>query len=286
MTAMNHAWMTAAALTGLLAISSPQASRALAGGEGDAKAQANLLIFGYTSTNTLIAFEDDRPDLATSIGSVLGLTGDTALVGIDYRPANGTLYGLGNAGGVYTIDTATAVATFRSQLDVALSGASFGVDFNPTVDRLRVVSDNGQNLRVNVDTGATTVDSSLNYAGPAVLGIVGSAYTNNDADPATATTLYDVDSVLDQVAIQAPPNNGSLNATGSLTVDAGGQAGFDIYSRFANGVVVEASAFAALQVGGESRLYRMRLVTGRAILRGAFQSQHQVIGLAIPPDQP
>jgi hypothetical protein len=46
-------------------------------------------------------------------------------------------------------------------MDVPLDGTFFGVDFNPTVDRLRVISDTGQNLRVNVDTGAEFRDTSL-----------------------------------------------------------------------------------------------------------------------------
>ena len=70
----------------------------------------------------------------------------------------GDLYGLGNAGGVYVVNAHNAKASLVSRLDVALEGTSFGVDFNPTVDRLRVISDTGQNLRANVDTGATLVD--------------------------------------------------------------------------------------------------------------------------------
>jgi hypothetical protein len=244
-----------------------------------------LRIFGYTAAGKLIRFEDDKPLFAWTVGTVSGLAGDTALVGIDYRPADGKLYGLGNAGGVYTINTFNAVATFKSQLDVALSGTSFGVDFNPTVDRLRVVSDNGQNLRVNVDTGATTTDTALNYTGPAALGIAGAAYTNNDADPNTATTLYDIDTMLDQAAIQAPPNSGTLNPTGKLLVDTTQDVGFDIYSRMDNGNIVETLGFAALRVGTRSRLYRIDLFTGKARLRGSFASHHHVVGLAIPLNQ-
>ena len=74
---------------------------------------------------------------------------------------------------------------------MALSGTSFGVDFNPAADRLRIVSDTGQNLRHNVNAGGVTVtDAPLNYAGVTASGIVGSAYTNNDLDALTATTLY------------------------------------------------------------------------------------------------
>ena len=173
-----------------------------------------------------------------TIGSVTGLDQDTSLVGIDYRPANDVLYGVGNAGGVYTIDAddgrrrrSSAGSTSRCR------APSFGVDFNPTVDRLRIVSDTGQNLRVNVDDGTTTVDGTLNIPGATpvnpALGVTAVAYTNNDADPNTATTLFDIDTTNDNAVIQAPPNAGSLSPTGKLGVDAAGAVGFDIYSQLA-----------------------------------------------------
>ena len=128
---------------------------------------------------------------------------------------------MANAGGVYTLDPKSAAASLVNRLTVPLSGNRFGVDFNPAADRMRIVSDNGQNLRHNVDAGGVTLaDAALNYApGTAASGVTGSAYTNNDASDTTATTLYALDSTQDQIAIQSPPNNGSLVATGKLTVD-------------------------------------------------------------------
>ena len=168
---------------------------------------------------------------------------------------------------MYSIDSTSGSATKKSQLSVTLTGTSFGVDFNPTVDRLRITSDTGQNLRANVDTGATLVDTTLNYtAGTPASGIVGSAYTNNDADPNTATTLYDIDSTLDQVAIQAPPNAGSLNPTGKLGVDTGSAAEIDIYSTIRNGTTVDVMGYAALTVGGRSGFYS--IARDRGVLRG------------------
>jgi len=181
----------------------------------------------------------------------------------------------------------TARATFRSQLSVALAGGSFGVDFNPAVDRLRIISDTGQNLRANVDTGATLVDGTLTYSTPAspAIGVTGAAYTNNDADPNTATTLYDVDSTMDQVAIQSPANTGTLSATGKLTVDTNTTVGFDIYSTIRNNTTVDIQGFASLRVGGATRFYKITLFTGKASLRGTFRTQDQVIGIAIPLNQ-
>ena len=105
-------------------------------------------------------------------------------------------------------------------------------------------------------------------AGTPATGVVAAAYTNNDADPNTATTLFDVDASLDQLAIQAPPNNGSLNPTGKLGVDVSSPAGADIYSRVKNGTTVQNTAFAALGVGGRSAFFGVDVLTGRCVPEG------------------
>ena len=267
------------------------------GGYGDRK----LEVVGLTQEGKLIRFDEDRPWKAREVGKVRGLKGDTRLVGIDYRPATGNdgsrgvLYGVGEAGGVYTVDDRSGWAMKRSQLSVPLEGKSFGVDFNPVVDRLRIVSDTGQNLRDNVDAdNDTLVDGRLTYpaAPPAqpmptpAMGVAGAAYTNNDADPSTGTTLFDLDAMLDQTVIQAPANAGLLSATGKLGVDAGTAVGADIYSTIRGGTTVDVRGFATLSAGGgKSRLYRLDLLQGRAVNRGEFSSRHQVTGIAIPLNQ-
>ena len=95
--------------------------------------------------------------------------------------------------------TGAATALGTAPFSPALSGSAFGFDFNPTVDRIRIVSDTGQNLRAHPDTGAVVaVDGSLRYAITDVAAghdpdVVGAAYTNPDIDPATGTTLFDLD---------------------------------------------------------------------------------------------
>lgn len=242
------------------------------------RANRSLAIIGLTDAGTLICVDARDASRSTLIGTVTGLTVDATLVGIDYRPATGALYGLGDQGGIYTIDASTAAATFVVRMNVALSGASFGIDFNPVVDRLRVVSDTQQNLRVDVTTGATLTDLPL--SGP---GVAGAGYTNNDADPNTATTLYDIDATTDQVAIQAPPNNGNLNPTGKLGVDTSSVVGFDVYSRLQGGTTLDVQAFASLTVGGTPGLYAVNLVTGKAQPRGTFHDT--VVDIAIPLNQ-
>ncbi|HEU4931534.1 MAG TPA: DUF4394 domain-containing protein [Pyrinomonadaceae bacterium] len=243
----------------------------------------NLEVVGLTSDQRLICFDEKRPEDSTTIGRIFGLVTDSNLVGIDFRPANGVLYALGNAGGIYTLSLDTAEATLRSRLNVALAGSFFGVDFNPTVDRLRIISDLGQNLRANVENGATTPDDPINYtSGTPTIGVTAVAYTNNDSDPNTATTLFDIDSTLDQVAIQAPPNAGTLNPTGKLNVNTTADVGFDIYSFVRNGSTVDVRGLATLVTGGQAGLYQISLFTGKATLSGKFSSQDVVIDIAIP----
>ena len=263
---------------------------ALANGSGPSCASGNrdgksLRIVGLTSEGALVCFNEHAPRGALALGYVNGLVDDTSLVGIDFRVQDGLLYGVGNAGGVYTVDTSSGFATLINRLTVPLAGDSFGVDFNPAADRLRIVSNGGQNLRHNVTTGGTTLeDATLNYtAGTAALGIAGAAYTNNDLDPATATTLFDLDSNLDQISVQSPPNNGSLAATGKLNVDASAVAGFDIYSKLQKGVTQSNRAFAAWSVGGIPAFYRINLLTGNAEFIGTFRQP--VVDIAVPLSQ-
>ena len=252
----------------------------------------NLLIIGLTTDQRLVCFSESFGRV-NNIGAVTGLSGDSALIGIDYRVQDGKLYGVGNAGGVYTISTDDGLATLVNNLSIALNGTSFGVDFNPAADRLRIISDTGLNLRHNVNPGGVTInDGVLTYTAPpatpvAAVGVTAAAYTNNDLNTNTATTLFDIDTTLDQVSIQSPANNGILVATGKLGIDAADSAGFDIYSTLdGNGATVAVRGFAALASGGASRFYSVSILTGRATPIAAFPASNQVVDLAIPLNQP
>ncbi|MFH8419926.1 DUF4394 domain-containing protein [Streptomyces sp. NPDC018038] len=247
-----------------------------------------LISVGLTADQRLFGFDVRNPADTWSLGKVSGLRGDNKLVGIDFRVQNGKLYGVGDKGGVYTVDS-DAKAVKVSQLTVALQGRSFGVDFNPAANRLRVISDTGQNLRHNIDDPAapntTTVDGTLtNPTMPpsTALGVTGAAYTNNDLDAATATTLFDIDTTNDRVSLQSPANAGTLAPTGNLGVNAGPSAGFDIYYQASEG---SNRGFAALSTGGKQRFYKVDLLTGRATLVGDFPAARQIVDLALPLNQ-
>ncbi|GJF33791.1 hypothetical protein KNE206_64910 [Kitasatospora sp. NE20-6] len=262
----------------------------------DGTVRDGLRSVGLTDDQRLVAFPVVHPDQARTIGAVDGLQGDTRLVGIDYRVQNGMLYGVGDQGGIYTIDDTSGCSTKVSQLSVALQGTYFGVDFNPAANRLRIVSDTGQNLRHNIDdpngtpaAGTTAVDGML--SNPAVppattpttaTGITGSAYTNNDLDAATATTLFALDTANDRISLQSPANAGTLAPTGRLGVDAGPDAGFDVHYSASRG---SNHGYAALGVDGQRSFYRVDVLTGRAVALGTFGADDQVVDIAVPLGQ-
>ncbi len=259
---------------------------------GWSSAGKSLSSVGLTTDQRLVGFDVRTPGDTWDLGRISGLSGDRKLVGIDFRVQNGKLYGVGNAGGIYTINR-SAKATKVSRLTVELDGKNFGVDFNPPANRLRVISDTGQNLRHNIDDPAaprtTTVDGMLTNPAtppsterPTALGVTGAAYTNNDLNAATATTLFDIDTVNDGVSLQSPANAGTLAPTGNLGVDAGPSAGFDIYYNRETG---DNKGFAALKTSGKYRFYSVNILNGRADNLGTFPSQRQVFDIALPLDQ-
>ncbi|MFD4027232.1 DUF4394 domain-containing protein [Streptomyces sp. NPDC058576] len=272
-----------------VAVAAALSAPALASADGrdmNHRGHRALTAVGLTADQRLVEFRVDRPAGTTNIGRVSGLRGDTKVVGIDFRVQNAKLYGIGDQGGVYTLNTTNARATKVSQLTVALAGRQFGVDFNPAANRLRVISDTGQNLRHNIDDSAaplgTTTDGTLtNPTMPptTATGVTGAAYTNNDLNTATATTLFDIDAMADRVSLQSPANAGTLAPTGNLGVNAGPDAGFDIYFSPKHGTN---RGFATLNTAGAARLFEVDVLTGAARDLGAFPQRRQVTDLALP----
>jgi hypothetical protein len=215
--------------------------------------------YAVGASNSLVIFNPQTPT-NTVAKPITGLESNESVVGIDFRPVNGQLYAVGSHSRLYTLNTSSGAATFVASLSVPLSGASFGVDFNPVVDRLRILSNAGQNLRVNPADGATIVDGALNPGTPAV---TAAAYTNNFAGT-TTTMLFAIDVNSDQLLLQNPPNNGTLTEIGSLhDVNADAFTGFDIGGT--SGI-----PYALLTTGNSTKLYRINTSTGTATSIGDF----------------
>ena len=254
-----------------------------------------------TASNKLLKFNAGIPGRILTTLNITGLQNGETLLGIDYRVAKDQLYALGSSGRLYTINEDTAVASIVGMpFAVTLEGTQFGFDFNPTVDRIRVVSNTGQNLRLHPDTGAVVdsnpalegvqTDSKLTYAaGDTSFGkspiAVGAAYSYNKADP-KITTNFALDAATGALVTQGSregvmpavsPNTGQFFTVGSLGMSFT-TAAFDIQ-------VLSDVAFAALNSDGSaaSRWVTIDLKTGVAKSLGTVGGGERVVGIAMEP---
>ena len=266
---------------------------------GAARAEKAVAI---TAGHQLIKFNAGQPQKILSSVAVKGLAAGEVILGIDYRVSKDTLYALGSSGRLYTLneDTAQLTPVGTSNFAVKLDGTMFGFDFNPTVDRIRVISNTAQNLRLHPDTGGVVdsnpnvdgvqIDGPLTYAaGDANFGkkpgIVGAAYSYNKADP-KITTNYALDAATGSLVTQGSregttpavsPNTGQLFTVGKLGVNFEDSA-FDIQA-------LSDVAFAALN-GKElkgTRLYTIDVKTGAAQFIGTIGVNEGIRAMALEP---
>jgi hypothetical protein len=246
-------------------------------------AAAGIAFTSVASAASLVALVDGSSIVLVDpqtwkASPAVAIEGASNLVGIDVRPADGMLYGLTKSGSIVTIDPTSGKAMEKSKLSETLeSSKAVTVDFNPAADRLRVITTDGTNLRVNVDDGKATVDGMLKYAeadmhkGEAP-NIVAGAYTNSmNGKKPEATALYDIDATISGLIKQAPPNDGVLNAVGKLGVTVSAPVAFNI-------VAMGGTNTGWLVTGG--KLHQVDLETGKAKEIGALDVSGAITDIA------
>lgn len=234
----------------------------------------NLTVLG--EGNMLYYFEDGNINLPAMTKSIVGLASGEMMISVDYRPATGQLYGLSSSSRLYLINENSGAATplGATPFSPAIDGVGASIDFNPTVDRIRLVSQNGQNLRLHPETGAVVaVDGRINGGmNPVISGV---AYTNS-VSGATSTVLFDIDIAQDKLYMQVPPNDGGLQEVGSLGEDFDGATDFDISPDNEFALAVSRNA-------NQSRLFLIDLATGTATWVGRFNEDVLSIALKTNP---
>jgi hypothetical protein len=231
-------------------------------------------IFALTSEATprVLSVDSANPGAIAATVTPSGLLSGDVLQSIDVRPATGDLLALtvnGTTARIYRLDPVTGVASAPVTLAAdpsdlsnpytSLSGTA-KIDVNPVPDRVRVVTTAGQNLRVNPTSGLVTSDADINPGTPSVAGV---AYTNSFTGSAV-TTLYDYNYTADQLAIQNPPNNGTVVAVGASGIVTAGSADIGL------DVAPSNAAFLSARVGAVYSLYSLNLATGAATAVGAI----------------
>jgi hypothetical protein len=273
-----------------------------------AAAQAERAV-GITGNTRLVSFDTLTPGIA----SVKTLTGfqaaDERVVGLDVRPATGELMAVTVPIGsttaalirTYKLDPATATLTFVGSIPGSIPGAGdrpTGIDFQPLVDRVRVVQSNNENFRISPASGGLAADdTNLTYTAPATGPVTGLAYDRNIAPgpPGTVapagskTTAYGIDTGSSRLVViggvdgagPGGPNGGQVTAIGALgvTVVNGSDAGFDISPT--------GNAFATMSpAAGLSDLYSINLASGAATDIGALPSVVTSLAILAPDNCP
>ena len=230
--------------------------------------------------SSLIRYSTGDPGNATSVD----FNGDDAFLdAIDFRPATGQLYGYRDAtASYYTVDLKTGALTSATAASVGATTNTFllGMDWNPTIDRMRVVTDSTQNIVYNPDSGTAVAVTDLFYAPGDVNEdpvfaplVIDNAYTNN-FNGATTTQQYVLDYGRNALATLAN-NDGTLNTVGTVTLggvelDFDEYAGFDILTLPGS---LQNLAYALLTVNGASGLYSIDLSSGAATAIGVIDSR-------------
>ena len=230
-----------------------------------------VLIYGVDTGNNLIQFDSATPGTTLSTVGISGLGGNS-LLAIDLRVRDGLIYGLTDKKSVVTINPFSGMTSLI--LDVAVTGNSFAFDFNPTNTNLRIVSEDDSNyfVRFNAPPIALVQQANAAYAPAAGLAnpdIVSAAYTFNDNNPATGTTLFVLDSANDVLATLNVAT-GALTKVGDLGVNIGAGTSFDIFG--ANTGFVQA---------GDS-FYGINLASGALSIIG--NTDRRLIGITAVPE--
>lgn len=230
-------------------------------------------LFATDSKDRLLRFSSDDPTNVSVVKNLNGLPAGVDVLGLDMRPRTGQLWILGSDSKLYTATRGGKVSVISPMpFSTPLSGRAFGFDFNPAVDRIRIVSDAEQNLRANPENGNLAMaDKPLNPGDPTV---TAAAYTNSQRATANAmsTTLFVIDGKAGMLYTQMPPNDGTLAGSKMLSTKIPSQLHFDIAG-------AENQAFLTGRRAGSRRteLFTLDVATGKVTVVGRVGSGKAVL---------
>ncbi|HEX5575449.1 MAG TPA: DUF4394 domain-containing protein [Gemmatimonadales bacterium] len=237
-------------------------------------------IYAVDLSNNFELFHSAAPGTVDRKVAITGLPAENRIVGIDFRPADGKLYGVGNDSRVYVLDTLTAVASpiGSTAFTPALAGEHFGMALDPTTDQIRIQSaETGQNLRLDPVTGQAVADDAvLAYVtgdpneteGPSIAATAVSTSSG-------ASTTYGIDWLLDALVMMPDPTDGQVTTIGATGVSTSPCAALDMGD---DGVL-----YATMTIDQLNQLFTMNLSTGAATGLGEINVVASIQSIAVAP---
>jgi hypothetical protein len=233
------------------------------------------MFYGLSPANVIYTYRVGTTTTLVGSAKVGGLRDGELLLAIDVRPATKVLYGVSNMNAIYTINVTSgyAIATLVSDVPFTpgIQGTTLGFDFNPSTDQITLVTNAGQNLKIDPVTGRVV---SVDF--PVKLPITGSAYWG--------ATLFGIDANEAKLYRQ-DPTTGALTLVGPTGLVLRSEGGFDAtasgqaLAAFFSGMTGGSSATVPTTTTREAyRVYNINLKTGQATRLGEI---NPVIGIAI-----
>lgn len=196
---------------------------------------------GLSPDNELVFLSLDPYAVETGVVSVTGLRGpEERLIAIDKvigdpngfpttnEPADrGLLYGLSDDGLLYRIEEISGQATLISAqpLDPSPIGKMTGFDYDNLSGELRIITDAGEDLRVDPVTGRVVGIGPNTLAGRATVNAIGVAY-----EPGAAiSSLYLIDVMNNRLLWEPKYGQGYYIPIGETGFTFSGEGGLEVY---------------------------------------------------------
>ncbi|HJW30309.1 MAG TPA: DUF4394 domain-containing protein [Saprospiraceae bacterium] len=234
----------------------------------------NTALYGLSANNEIVTLVSGPPATIQTTNPITGMLRDgETMKAIDNR--RGTIYGISSESILYRIKpTGGSEPVTGTPLKPLLTGSVTAFDYNPSEDRIRIMTDGGQNLRVNPNNSlVTTVDPAI--PPPTVFNSI--AYTQPSGFVSTSI-LYEIDATNGLLWKQGKPATGIIEYVAPLQVVWYGEGGFDLTSNNIAWTVQYGHCpnpkFPGTVVPGDDitqdayRLYTFNLKTGGAVSYG------------------
>jgi len=231
-----------------------------------------LYVYAVTTANHLIRFDATSPGTLLRDVPVTGVGAGESILSIDFRTATGQLYGLGSSSRLYVLNqvTGAAMAVGSTTFTPKLTGGAFAMEFDGKDDRIQVVSDTGQNLRLNPNTGAViAVNAPLAFSINDVNHGTSPHITALAAYPYYSSSFVAIDSSLDSTVSMNGP---TLQTMSALGLDTSSLTGADFFA-WPTPFYSSGDVYANLTVGSTPQLW---------LLQG-YSSPSQLVGVIGAP---